>query len=127
MPERKFASTRNRTHNHQVMSPPRSPLRKLGGGILILMHQQQTAFEKIVGKEEIARNEQFFLFPQCFLLNQKLVSPSVNIFDIISFFAAELKEPKIGMSGKGLKRALLPYANASQWMINFPCLVKQGT
>ena len=48
------------------------------------MHQQQTAFENIVGKEEIARNEQFPLFPQCFLLNQEIVSPFVNIFDIIS-------------------------------------------
>ena len=34
-----------------------------------LTHQQQTAFENIVGKEEIARNEQFLLFPQCFLRN----------------------------------------------------------
>ena len=66
------------------------------------MHQQQTAFENIVGKEEIARNEQFLLFPQCFLLDQKIVSPSVNIFDIISLFAAELEEPKIGIRGKGL-------------------------
>ena len=61
------------------------------------MHQQETAFENIVGKEEIARDEQFLLFPQCFPLNQKLVSPFVNIFDIISLFAAELGEPKIGM------------------------------
>ena len=63
----------------------------------ILTHQQQTAFENIEGKEEIARNEQFLLFPQCFLLNQKIVSPFVNIFDIISLFVAELEEPKIGM------------------------------
>ena len=63
----------------------------------ILTHQQQTAFENIVGKEEIARNEQFLLFPQCFLLNQKLVSPFVHIFDIISLLAAELEEPKIGV------------------------------
>ena len=28
-----------------------------------------TAFENNVGKKEIARNEQFLLFPQCFLLN----------------------------------------------------------
>ena len=56
-----------------------------------------------MGKEEIARNEQFLLFPQCFLLNQKIVSLFVNIFDIISLFAAELEEPKIGMWGKGLK------------------------
>ena len=61
------------------------------------MNQQQTAFENIVGKEEIAHNEQFPLFPQCFLLNQKIVSPFVNIDDIISFFAAELEEPKISM------------------------------
>ena len=61
------------------------------------MHQQQTAFENIVGKEEIARNEQFLLFPQCFLLNQRFVSPFVNIFDIISLFAVELEEPKIGI------------------------------
>ena len=60
------------------------------------MHQQ-TAFENIVGKEEIARKEQFLHFSQCFLLNQKIVSPFVNIYDIISLFAAELEEPKIGM------------------------------
>ena len=61
------------------------------------MHQQQTAFENIVGKEEIFRNKQFLLFPQCFLLNQNIVSPFVNIQDIISLYAAELEEPKTGM------------------------------
>ena len=66
------------------------------------MHQQQTAFENIVGKEEIAHNEQFFLFPQCFLLNQINVSPFIHISDIIFFFAAEFEKPKIGISGKGL-------------------------
>ena len=65
--------------------------------ILILTHQQQIASENIAGKEEIARNEQFLLFPQCFLLNQKIVSLLVNIYDIISLFVAELEEPKIGM------------------------------
>ena len=61
------------------------------------MHQQETAFENIVGKEKIARNEQFLLFPQCFLLNKKNVFPFVNTFDIKSSFADELEEPKIGM------------------------------
>ena len=61
------------------------------------MHQQQTAIENIVGKEEIARNEQFLPYPQCFLLNQKIVSPFVNMFDIIYLLAAELERPKIGM------------------------------
>ena len=61
------------------------------------MHQQQTAFKNIVGKEEIPGNEQFLFFPKCFVLNQKIVSPFVNVDDIISLFAAELEEPKIGM------------------------------
>ena len=62
-----------------------------------LIRINKTAFENIVEKEEIARNEQFLLFLQCLLLNKKIVSPFVNIFDIISFFASELEEPKIGM------------------------------
>ena len=33
---------------------------------------------------------------------QIVVSPFVHIFDILSLFAAELEEPKIGISGKGL-------------------------
>ena len=66
------------------------------------MHQQQTAFENIAGKGEIACNKQFLLSPQCFLLNQIIVSPFVNIFDIISLLAAEFEKPKIGISGKGL-------------------------
>ena len=63
------------------------------------MNQQQTAFENIVGKEEIARNEQFLLFPQCFLPNRINVSPFIHIFDIISLFAAELVEPNIAILG----------------------------
>ena len=66
------------------------------------MHQQQTALENIVGKGEIARIEQFLLFPQCFQLNQIIVYPLVCIFDIVSLFAAELEEPKAGISGKAL-------------------------
>ena len=66
------------------------------------MHQHQTSFENIVGKGEIACNEQFLLFPQCFQLNQITVSPFVHIFDIISLFAVELEESKTGISGKGL-------------------------
>ena len=61
------------------------------------MHQQHTAFENVVEKEEIACIEQFPLFPQCSLFNQKLVFPFVNIYDNISLFPAELEEPKIGM------------------------------
>ena len=69
------------------------------------MHQQQTAFENIVGKGEIAHNQQFLLFPQCSLLNQIIVSPFVHIYDTVSLFAAKFEEPKIGISGIGLNRA----------------------
>ena len=64
---------------------------------------------KTLEKGEIAHNEQFLLFPQCFLLNQIIVSPFVHIFDIISLFAAELEDPKIGIlvSGKGLNREIM--------------------
>ena len=70
------------------------------------MHQQKTTFENIVGKGEIASNEQFLLFevfPQCFLLNQILIFPFVHILYIKSLFAAGVEEPEIGISGKGLK------------------------
>ena len=69
------------------------------------MYQHWTAFENIVGKGEIACNKQFLLFPQCFLLNQIIVSPFLYIFDIISLFAAESEDPKLGISSKGLKGA----------------------
>ena len=65
------------------------------------MHQQQTAFENIVGKGEITRIKQFLLFPQCFLLNQIMVSPFVHIFDIIFLFAAELESLKLAYEVKG--------------------------
>ena len=39
------------------------------------MHQQPTSFGNIMEKNEIAFNEQFLLFAQCFLLNQILISP----------------------------------------------------
>ena len=54
-----------------------------------------------MGEGEIARDQQFLLFPQCFLLNQVIVSPFVYIFDI-SLLAAELEKRKIGISAKGL-------------------------
>ena len=66
-------------------------------------------FEDIVGKGEFASNKQFLHFPHCFLLNQKIVSPFVHVFDTISLVAFELEEPKIGISGKGLKLQPIMY------------------
>ena len=61
-----------------------------------------TVFENIAGQGEITRHEQFLLFPQCYLHDQIIVSPCVHIFGIISLFAAEFGEPKIGISDRGL-------------------------
>ena len=52
-------------------------------------------------KKKLLVTSNFFFFPQCFLLNQKIVSPFINIFDIISLFAAEMEEPKLGIEVKG--------------------------
>ena len=64
-------------------------------------HQQQTAFENIEGKEEIAHDEQFLLFPQCFLLIRKLY-PHLSIF-LISYLYLLLywKSPKVACEVKG--------------------------
>ena len=62
-----------------------------------------------MGKEEIARNEQFLLFLQCFLLQSDYCTQFVHIFDIIFLFAAELEEPNIGIWGKGVKSKLTFY------------------
>ena len=67
-----------------------------------MTNQQLTAFENIVGKEEIARNDQVLPFLQCFLPNQIILSPLVHNFDIISLFAAELEEPNIAIGGRWL-------------------------
>ena len=51
-------------------------------------------FDENGGKfSKTVENEQFLLFPQCFLLNQIIVSSFVHIFDIISLFAAEFEGP----------------------------------
>ena len=81
------------------------------------MHQQQTDFENIVGKEEIACNEQFLLFLQCFLLNQIIEPSFVYIFDILSLSAADFEKPKIGISGKWLNSKFDEYTRIFQLVL----------
>ena len=54
-------------------------------------------------KEKMLVKSNFSFFQQYFLLNQMIVSSFAYIFDIKSLFAAEMEEPKINISGKGLK------------------------
>ena len=63
-------------------------------------------FENIVGKGEIAHNEQFLLIPQCFLLNPMIESPVIHNFDIMSLFAAEFEDLETGISGKRLIKSV---------------------
>ena len=59
------------------------------------------AFENNVGKEEIARNEQFLLFPQCFQLSQKIY-PHLSIFlHHVFYLLLNLKSPKLACEVKG--------------------------
>ena len=44
-------------------------------------------------------------FPTMFSTQSDKCIPFVHIFDITSLFAAELEEPKIGISGQGLNLA----------------------
>ena len=80
-PERKIASTGGRTHNHQVMSPTRSPLSHPGGAQNLRLVQIETnnkinssqtrnfvlgKIENKVGQGNNAAYQHFLLFPQCF-------------------------------------------------------------
>ena len=68
---------------------------------ILLTHQQQTAFEIIVGKGEIARKRAISPFPAMFSTQADNCIPICPYF-CHHLFAAELEEPKIGISGKGL-------------------------
>ena len=65
------------------------------------MHQRQRTFENIVGKEEIASNEQFLLFPQCFLLKQKIYSHLSKFLTSYLYLLLNWKSPKLACEVKG--------------------------
>ena len=76
--------------------------------MLILKHQQQAAVGNIVGKQEISRNEQFLLFPQCFLLDEMIESPFVHNFYTISLFVAVFESLKSAYLVKGYHFCFIP-------------------
>ena len=59
------------------------------------------SFEKIVGKGEIDRFEQFLLFPQCFLHVLKNFLPFSSNLKLSSVNFLSLEESKICHLGKG--------------------------
>ena len=58
------------------------------------------SFENIAGKEEIACNEQFLLFPQCFLLNQVIVSQLAIFLTSYLYLLLNWKSPKLAYEVK---------------------------
>ena len=63
---------------------------------------QYKSFENTAGKEEIAHNEQFFLFQQCFLPVSKNVLPFPPNLKLSSENSFRLEESKICRLGKEL-------------------------
>ena len=55
-----------------------------------------------MGIEEICSQRVISPFPTIFSTQSDNFIPIFHIFDIMSFYAFELQEPKIGISGKGL-------------------------
>ena len=67
---------------------------------LVFTCLQNKSFENTVGKGEIARNEQFLLFPQCFLLRfGELSAISLNL-KLLSAKSFGMEESIICRSGK---------------------------
>ena len=88
--ERKVASTGDRTHNHQVMSPTRSPLSQPGSVFFFLFDIGMAVGEK-TGKPSIftpfATIVFFFFLTTVVELERKLVNQAFTPFATIFFFS----------------------------------------
>ena len=62
---------------------------------------------KQCGKSEIAQNEQFHLFPQCFLGNLYLKNPLISTFQLLSAASFNLGQSQNGVLGNGLKSRVM--------------------
>ena len=102
LPERKFASTGDQTHNHQVMSLTHSPLSNPSGVVIqTFIDQIEESFENKVGKGENAGNHHFLLFP-VFSTQSKKEIFILAMFYLLSANAFNLITSKILLFGKGL-------------------------
>ena len=68
---------------------------------LVFTCLQYKPFENTVGKGEIAQNEQFLLFPQCFLPVSRTFFPFLSNLKMSSANSFSLEESKIYRLGKG--------------------------
>ena len=79
------------------------------------MFLQCKSFENTAGKGEIAHNEQFLLFPQCFL-------PIYRSLKLLSANCLSLEESKICHFGKGL-RPKISQRNCTAMMTSSYCVI----
>ena len=68
---------------------------------LVFTCLQYKSFENTVGKGEIARNEQFLLFPQCFFTHSENCLPFSSNMKLLSADSLSLKDSRICRCGKG--------------------------
>ena len=68
---------------------------------LVFMYLQYRSFENTKGKGEIARNEQFLLFPTVFFTLLENFLPFSSNLKLLSVNSFRLEETKIFCSGKG--------------------------
>ena len=68
---------------------------------LVFTCLQYKSFKNTAGKGEIARNEQFLLFPQCFLPVWRAFLPFSTNLKLSSANSFSLEESKICCFGKG--------------------------
>ena len=69
---------------------------------LVFTYLQYKSFEKTEGKGEIAHNEQFLLFPQCFLPS-RITYRHFHQIKLSSAKYLSLEESEISRLGKGIK------------------------
>ena len=89
---------------HWVLCVCSTSLLKTLWEALGFMCLQYKSFENTVGKEEIARNEQFLLFPQCFLPIWMNFLPFSSNLKLSSANSFSLDQSKILSSGNGLRK-----------------------
>ena len=68
---------------------------------LVFTCLQYKSFENTVGKGEIARNEQFLLFPQCFSTHLESFLPFFSNLKLLSAISFSMEESKICRLGEG--------------------------
>ena len=66
-----------------------------------MTHLQQTNFENIEAKEEIAYDDQFLLWPQCFQLYSVIVLSFMKMFNVFDYMFSESPAADLLYEGKG--------------------------